>query len=121
MAAPAGVRARGELEESAILSQQELLLPGEFIVLAAQRVLAQALPIGLIGSQAVEGVDAVGERRRAFMRTEIADQIGAATRYRLTPVACVVLELGFLRRIDVIANETGDHVCLRFGRLSMTR
>jgi hypothetical protein len=84
---------------------KKLLSPGELIVLAAQRVLAQTLSIGFIGSQAVEGVDAVGERRRAFMRTEIADQIGAATRYRLTPVACVVPELGFFRRIDVIANE----------------
>jgi len=43
------------------------------------------------------------------MGTEIADQVGAATRNGLTSIACVLFELSFPGRIDVIANYAGQH------------
>jgi hypothetical protein len=42
------------------------------------------------------------------VRGEIADQVGAATRDRLPPIAGVFLEIGLAERVDLLADEAGD-------------
>ena len=42
------------------------------------------------------------------MRREIADQIGAAARNGLTPVAGILLEGSLAERVDLITDEAGD-------------
>ena len=47
------------------------------------------------------------------MRGLIADQIGAAARDDLPPVAGIFLELGFFGGINVVANNAGQHDVVR--------
>ena len=54
-------------------------------------------------------IDAVGKGRRPFMQRKIADKVGAASRYGLTPVLRVTDELFPFGRIYPLADETGDH------------
>ena len=107
---------RGEFEESAILAQHEPLAFAEGIVLAAQWIGREPGPVLFIGGEALDRINAVGERRRAFMRREIADEIGAATRNCLSPVACILFKFGFLVRIDLIPNDASDHALLQLRR-----
>ena len=46
------------------------------------------------------------------MRREITDEIGAAARDRLPPVPRILHELVFLRRVDMVADKTGNHLSL---------
>ena len=39
----------------------------------------------------------------------IPDKVSPASRNGLPPVACVFLELGFLCRIDLVADDAGQH------------
>jgi uncharacterized protein YciI len=104
-----GVRRRCELEERAILTQQESLVLRKFVVLAAKRVGGKPRPILFVDGEALDRVDAVSECRRALVRREVADELGAATRDCLSPVASILLELGLLGRINMIPDDAGDH------------
>src|SRR5690606_18358459 len=87
----------------------EPLLPRELVVRTALRVVAQARAVRLVGGEAVDGVDAVSDGARSLMRREVADQVCAAAGYRLPPVAGVFLKGGQLERVDLIADEAGNH------------
>jgi hypothetical protein len=99
---------RGQLQEDAVFLQDEALAPREFVILPAKPMLAQPLAVGLVGRKTVDGIDAVGRRRRPLMRREIANQVGTARRDGLTPVAGILLERLPLERVDLVADEAGD-------------
>src|SRR5512138_176960 len=81
------MRRRGQLQENPVLAQDEAFLAGEAVVLLAERVGGEAGAVGLVGGQALDRVDAVGGGGRALVRREVADELGAAARDRLAPVA----------------------------------
>src|SRR5512138_1085150 len=100
---------RGQLQEDAVLAQDEAFLAGEAVVLLAERVGGEAGAVGLVGGQALDRVDAVGGGGRALVRREVADELGAAARDRLAPVARVGLEQRLFEGVDLVADEAGDH------------
>src|SRR5690606_16534514 len=83
------VRQGDVLQEDAVLAEDEPFPPGELVILAAQTIFGKARAIGLIGGEALDIVDAVGGGRRPFVGAEIADQIRAAARDGLAPIAAV--------------------------------
>src|SRR5262249_32254320 len=95
--------------DRAILACEEALAPGELEVLSSQRVSREPQLVLFIGSQALDRIDAVGERGRAFVRREEAYEVGTAAGDGLAPVAGILLELGLLRRVDMIADNAGNH------------
>src|SRR5690606_37881752 len=99
------MRARGELQEDAVFLQDEALAAGELIILPAEPVCPQPFAISLVSGKALDGVDAVGGGRRAFVRREITDEIGAAGGDRLAPVAGILLEGIPPVRVDLVADE----------------
>ena len=113
---PETMRGGRKLQEGAILSQQELLFLGERVILAAKRVRRQPCPVGLVLRKAGHVVDAIGKRAGAFVGGEIADQVGTAARNGQSPVPGIFLELGLLGRVDVVADNTGQHGGILFGR-----
>ena len=90
------MRRRRQLQESAVLPQQKLLLLGETVVFPANGIGSQPHPVGFVGRKALDVVDPVSKRARSFMRCEITDQIGTAARDRLTPVLGILLKLRLL-------------------------
>lgn len=60
---------------------------GKGVVLLAQRVGAQLLAVGFIGRKAGDVVNAIGKPGGAFIWGVIADQVSAAARDHLAPVA----------------------------------
>ena len=105
------MRQRNILQENPVFLEDELLPFGELVVLCAERIGCKPCAIGLVGGKAFDVVDAIGGRGRAFMRAEIADQVGAVARDRLTPVAGIGGEFLPLERVDLVADEAGDHRC----------
>src|SRR5436190_12559444 len=103
------MRRRCQLKKGAILANQESFAFCEFIVFAAEWIGGEPRPVLFVGGEALDRVDAVSESCRALVRREVADQIGAATRNCLSPVARIVLELDLLGRIDMISDDAGDH------------
>src|SRR3546814_20053508 len=87
------MRRRRELQENPVLAADKLLLLREAVVLAAEGIGGEARAVGLVGGQALDRVDAVGGGGGALVRREVADEVGAAARDRLAPVARVGLEL----------------------------
>ena len=107
------MRPRGQLQEDALLLQDESLAAGEFVVCLAGGIGCQPGPVGLISRQAVDVVGGIGRGGRAFMRREIAYQVGTAARNGLVPVAGVFLERRLAERVDLVTDETGDSLfCL---------
>src|SRR5579859_2111735 len=78
---------------------------GEFEILPAHRIFAQAGAIGLVGRQVLDVVEAVGGGQRAFMRAVIADQIGAAAGNGPVPGAGVLAEGLGAEGFEFIADE----------------
>src|SRR3546814_8548577 len=83
------MRRRRELQENPVLAADKLLLLREAVVLAAEGIGGEARAVGLVGGQALDRVDAVGGGGGALVRREVADEVGAAARDRLAPVARV--------------------------------
>src|SRR3546814_17980232 len=103
------MRRRRELQENPVLAADKLLLLREAVVLAAEGIGGEARAVGLVGGQALDRVDAVGGGGEALVRREVADEVGAAARDRLAPVARVGLELRLLEGVDLVADAAGDH------------
>src|SRR5262245_39839345 len=99
-----------QAQENPILLADEPLLLREFVIRSAERILLQPRAIAFVGGEILDVIERVGRGGRSFMRREIADEVGAAARDRLAPIAGVFLEGSGLERIDLIANEAGDHV-----------
>src|SRR5262245_52729438 len=104
------MRRRRQRQERAVLAGYQALAPRECEVLSCQRIGHEPLAVLLVGGEALDGVDAVGERGRALVRRKVAEEVCAAARDGLAPVARVLEELSLLRRVDVIANDAGNHV-----------
>jgi hypothetical protein len=103
------MRCRGQPKEDAILTADELLPLGELVIGAAQRIIPQAFPVSLVFRETSNVVDAVCDRARALVGCVVADQVGPATRNRLAPVAGILVEGIHLERVDLVADEAGDH------------
>ena len=110
------MRCRDELEEGPVLAQQEALGLGEGVVLAPLRIGGEAGAVGLVGCEALDVVDAVGQGGRALVRGEVANEVGAAARDRLASGAGVALEMGLLGRVDLVADDAGQHRSLLCAR-----
>ena len=74
--------ARGEREKDAVFLEDEPFPAGELVVFLAQRIGDKPRAIGFVGGEVLDVVDAIGRRRRPFMRRVVADQVGAAARDR---------------------------------------
>ncbi len=99
---------RYQPQEQAVLAADEPLLASEFEVLAPGRIGDQTGAIGFVGRQALDAVDAIADRARALLRPVLANEVGAAARDRLSPVASILLERGRVERIDFVADEDRD-------------
>ena len=102
------MRSGDELQENPILLEDELLLAGEIVIGAPQRISGQSCAIGFIGGEVFDVVDAIGGGGRTFMRAEIADQVRTAAGNGLAPVARIFGEGVLLERVYLIADEAGD-------------
>src|SRR5262249_5883668 len=100
---------RGEFEERAIFPQQESLALGKLVVVPAKRVSREPSLVRFVRAEVLDGVNAVGERRRTLVWREVTDEIGAAAWDCLSAVAGVLLKLGLLSWIDMVADDAGDH------------
>src|SRR5690606_35217773 len=105
-------------EKDAVFAQDESLLPREREIRPAVRVGGKPRAVGLVGCQALDVVNPVRGGGRALMRAEIADQIRSAASDHLTPVSAILVEGLFLERIDLVADEAGNH---RLSSLSLWR
>ena len=103
------MRPGNERVECAVLAPDESGLPREVEVFLPKRVGLEPCPIGFVVGQAIDAVDAVGERGRTLMRSEIADQPRPAAWDRLSLIAGVDREILGPGRIDLVADEAGDH------------
>ena len=74
------MRGRGQFQEGAILAYQETLALRELVILSRQRVGSEPRFVRLVGGEALDRIDAIGKRRGALVRREVADEIGAAAR-----------------------------------------
>jgi len=92
-----------------ILAQEELFRLGKFVVFAAQWVCGKTGPVLFIFRQRGNVVDAIGKGRRAFVWRIISYEVGTAARDRSTPVAGVLSKLCLLGRVDMVANDAGEH------------
>lgn len=100
---------RGEGEPGAVLAQDEFLGLGKGVVLAAQGILGEAGAVGFVCGQRGHVVDAIGEGRRSFVRGVVADQIRATAGDRGALGAGVVAEGVRLGRVDLVADDAGEH------------
>lgn len=103
------MRCRCKPQEHSILAANELLTLGKFVIGLANRVGSQARAVLLISREVCNVVDTVGSRTRSLVWRVITDQVCAALRNCGAPVARIFLERVDLERVDLIANETGDH------------
>lgn len=99
----------GQREEGPVFPQEKLFGLGKFIVLAAQGISGKAGAVGFIVGKRRDVVDAVGQCRRPFVRGVIADQISPTSGNGLSPVAGVLIELRFFGRVNLIADNSGEH------------
>lgn len=72
-------------------------------------VLKNLRTIALIVGEGRKRKERDGEVVGAFMGQEIAVMRAAKPRHQLEPKPRILLELGFLRGIDFVANIAGDH------------
>src|ERR1019366_4406742 len=103
------MRRRDEAQEQPVLAADEVFPLREFEIAPPRRIVFEPRAIGLVGRETRDGIDGIGGGGGALMRREIAEQLGAATRDRLAPVARILLERGGLAGIDLVADEAGDH------------
>src|SRR5450759_3514778 len=103
------MRRRAEAQEQPVLAADEVFPLREFEIGPPGRIVLQPRAIGLVGREARDGIDGIDGGGGALMRGEIAEQIGAAARDRLAPVARIFLERGVPAWIDLVADEAGDH------------
>ena len=67
-----------QAQEYPVLLQDKPFALGERVVFLSEGICPQSLAIGFICREILDMVDAVGRRRRAFVRGEIADEVGPA-------------------------------------------
>ncbi len=103
------MRQRDILQENAVFLQDEALAAGKIEIGLRQGIGGEALAIGLVGGEIFDVVDAIGRCQRAFMRSEIADQVRAIAWDDLAPGFAILCEGVVLERVDLVADETGNH------------
>ena len=106
------MRRGNQAEKDPILLADEALFLREFEILAAERIVAQAGAIGLIGGEALDRIEGISGGGRTFVRREIADQVRAAAGNGLSPDAGIMVESLAAMRLDLIADEAGDYLGL---------
>lgn len=102
---------RAEFQEGAILAQEEPFGLGKGVVFLPQWISGEAGAVRFVFRKVFNIVDAVGEGARSFVWGKVSDQVSASAGDRLTPVAGVGFELGFLGRVDLVADDAGEHGC----------
>ena len=80
---------------------------GKGVVFLAQRISGKAGAVCFVLCKVFNIIDAIGQSAGTFVWSEVSDQISAAAWDRLTPVASVGFELGFLGRIDFVSDDAG--------------
>jgi hypothetical protein len=106
-----GLNSKGavdDLDEGPLLSQDESLFGGHREVLTRRRMRSEPRPVGLIRGKALECDQAPRHVVGAFMRQEVPDEMTSALGNNPTPVPSVVRKRLALKRVDLIADETGD-------------
>lgn len=100
---------RAEFQKGAIFAQEEPFGLGEGVVFLPQWISGKAGSVGFVFRKVFNVVDAIAQSAGAFVWGEVADQVSAAAGDRLTPVAGVGFELGFLGRVDFVADDAREH------------
>jgi hypothetical protein len=77
-------------------------------ILGAAGVRSDALPVGLVGRETVEGDQSVRDSIGALVRHPIADEIAAAARNNGQPTARILFKLVALEGIELVTDEDGD-------------
>src|SRR5579864_2688581 len=104
-------RAVNDLDEVALLAQDDACRPGPREVGRRVRVGLDAGLEALVGRQALERHDRPGDVIRAFVRKKVADQVAAAAGNDRAPVLRIRLERLSLEGVDLITNDATDHRC----------
>src|SRR5262245_21814134 len=95
-------------EEGPLFAQDETLALRECEILHALGVGAQPGAIALVVGETGEGNQSPADIVRALVRQEIADEMAAGAGDELAPALRVLAKSIQLRRVDFVADETGD-------------
>ena len=97
------------MNEVSLFAKDETLLLGHRKVRHAFAIGLQSRAVTFVSGETVERNQSPRDVVGAFVRKEVSDQVTATTRDDAAPVFSVRLESIALERIDLIANDAGDH------------